>query len=741
MIGTWAGNGSLPAERTPLLGRADVVAQALQLLLRERVRLLTLTGPGGVGKTRVALDVARKARAEFTDDLLFVPLGATHGAEHVAPAIARSLGFAETGERSALEMIERHLRERETLLVLDELEHVADAAPDVAQLLDACPGLTVLVSSRWTLRLSGETELVIEPLRTPPCSGIRLSPQEFIAFPAAALFVQRAQARRTDFRLDAQNIGAMAEICARLDGLPLAIELAAARVNLLEPPAILARMGSRLEFLTGGPRDLPERQRTLRDTIAWSYDLLTAAEQRLFRRLGCFIGGCTVDAAAAVTASVGDGSADPFEGVGALVDKSVLLRAETGGESRLSMLEVVREYATDRLVAAEETAAVAHAHAHFYLDLAARAEQQLRGAEQGRWLARLDDERGNLSAAMRYFLNGRQPAVAARLACSLGRFWYARGGLAEGRRWLEEALAAGVDDAGCRARALRSTSMLASYLGDLQRADELAQQALAIAREQTELPEIANALVAVGFAAVTRGCYVESIRAYEESVAILRELDDGVQLGEVLGQLSVSMVLHNDLTGARAAGEESLTLVRRHAAAEVVAYSLAVVRGAPLYAGSDSVARRLLGDTLSAAKDVGDRRLTSRALLGLGLIELRNDRCGAARSLLEEATAIASESGDRWFLIGCLQELATAHHREGRPRQVVILLSAAEALREETGVPLPPYLRGDHERMVAAARGLLSVEDFAALWANGRHNPLEESLDAACDAASTDPAV
>jgi len=426
---------------------------------------------------------------------------------------------------------------------------------------------------------------------------------------------------------------------------------------------------------------------------------------------------------------------DTIDGLASLIDKSMLLKLEASGELRFGMLETIQEYGADSLTAAGEEPAVRRAHAAHYLALAEEAEPHLRGPEQGAWLERLESEQGNLRAAMRWLLDDGQPEAALRLGGSLGRFWYVRGHLAEGRRWLEEALERGGADPAERARALRIAAMLANYVGDLDRAEALAGEGLALSREGRDERGIAGSLAALALAARSRGRYDESRRAYEESVAILRGLGERSQLAEVLARLSTAAIQEGDFAAARAAGQESLDLFRKLGDAEGVAYSLSALGFALLGHGSEAEGERLLEEALEAAKAVGNRRHTSRALQGLGLAAMRRGDHRAARGRLEEATAIVSEHGDRWFLgVYCLPALATAHRVEGRPEEAVLLLGAAEALREAIGAPISPWLADDHEGTVAALRDLLGAARFAAAWSRGRGMTPENALAAVREA-------
>ena len=457
----------LPAPLTAFVGRERELAGLRALLARRDVRLLTVTGPGGVGKTRLAIEAARELAGGFAAGARFVPLAPLGSPDLVLPAIARTLGIGESRPGGILRDLTEQLASTELLLVLDNFEHVLAAGPDLVLLLAACPALTLLVTSRAALHVSGEHEFAVPPLPLPVERGTWTF-EQIAASDAVRLFVERAEAVQAGFRLTPANAWDAAEICRRLDGLPLAIELAAARVKVFPPRALLARLERRLPLLTGGPRDAPARLRTMRDAIAWSHDLLDADEQRLFRRLAVFVGGFTLDAAIDVA---GDGTLPEgavVEGISSLVDKSLLLPAASDdaatddlGEPRFSMLETVREFALDELARSGEEDAVRRAHADYFRALAERAEPELRGSGQVAWIARLETELPNLRAVLDWSLAGGDVETGLRLAGALYWFWFLRNHVAEGRTWFERARAAGREPAAAAGNAALGAGMLA----------------------------------------------------------------------------------------------------------------------------------------------------------------------------------------------------------------------------------------------------------------------------------------
>jgi predicted ATPase/class 3 adenylate cyclase len=684
---------NLPTHPTALLGRKRELAEVRELF-EDGARLVTLTGPGGTGKTRLGLQVAADLLDHYPDGVFFVPLAPISDPNLVISAVAQILGLRETGGRSLSETVTSSLRERQLLLLLDNFEQILPAARLVADLLAACPRLTVLVTSRAALRLRGEREYAVPPLALPDPKR-ETSVEVLRAYAAVALFTERAVDARASFGLIEENASTVAEICRRLDGLPLAIELAAARIKLVSPEALLHRLDRRLPLLTGGARDLPERQRTLRDTITWSYDLLDEAEQALFRRLGTFIGGCTIEAAEAVCDADGEIGIDVLDGIASLVDKS-LLRQEDGpdGEPRLTTLETIREYALEWLEASGEAAELRRRHADYCVMLAERAAPELRGHGQAACLARLEADHDNLRAALRWAIEQGEVESGLRLAGALAWFWYVHGHWTAGLGWLEAALAASDGaSASTRATALDGAGFLALVLGDRLRATTLLEHGLALFRDLADARGIARSLGRLGLVARNAGAYARATALLEESLGLYRGLGDTKGIATALWQLG---------SVARDRGDYA--------------------RATPLFA-----------ESLALYQDLGDTRGVSIALTDLGLAAHARGESERAATCLEESLALSRGLGDRRHAAEVLEALARVVRAQGQPERAAQLLGAAEALREAVGAPRPAGQRAAYEHDLVGVQACLANQAFAAAWAIGRAMTLEQAVAYALD--------
>jgi predicted ATPase/class 3 adenylate cyclase/Tfp pilus assembly protein PilF len=642
---------NLPVQLTAFVGREHELEEARRRLAQPDVRLLTLTGPGGTGKTRLALRVADELAADYPDGVWFVALAAVMNPSLVAATIAETLGLRETPGESVVDTLRAYLRPKRLLLVLDNFEHVVVAAPLVADLLASCPALQVLATSRGSLRITGEHELLVPPLALPDVErGVQLD--EVLASEAVRLFVDRARAVRPDFALTDRNAGVVATICRLLDGLPLAIELAAARVRLLPPEAILARLDNRLGLLTGGGRDRPERQQTLRAAIAWSHDLLDPTEQALFRRLAVFVGGWTFEAAEAIANAPGPPSISVIDCLGALNDNS-LIRVEEGGpdglaDPRFSMLQTVREFGLEQLATSSESDAVHEAHSAYFLDLAAEAEPHLTGADSVQWLDRLETDHDNVRAALDW-LRGRDGLErAVRMAAAPWRFWWLRGHISEGRTELDATLSA--DGASSHtaewATALDGAGVLAETQGDYARADELHEDALTLSRQLGNREGIARALGNLGVVAFDQGDGERATSLLEESLALARETGNRLLIATALNDLGSIAFAQSDFAQAESLFQESLGLRRKIGNRIDIARSLNNL-GATAYGHGDFAnARRLFAESLDLYRDSGDKWGMAGALISLAEVTRREGDVARAASLLEESLALFQETGD-----------------------------------------------------------------------------------------------
>lgn len=656
---------NLPVRHMPLIGRRQEIAALRTLLQRPDVGLVTLTGPGGIGKTRLALRVAADLLEGFEDGVTFVELVAIRDPVLVVSTIAQALGVRDDGERPLLDSLKERLRARQMLLVLDNFEQVMAAAPLVAGLLANSPDVKVLATSREALHLSEEYEFPLSPLDVPDIKELpEIEPLSQYA--AVQLFIQRAKALKPDFSVTNANAPAVAEICYRLDGLPLAIELAAARIKLLPPEAILARLESRLKLLTGGARDLPFRQQTLRNTIDWSYDLLDADERKLFRRLAAFVNGFTLEAAEVVGNAAGDLEVDVFDGIASLIDKSLLRHeAGQGQESRFVMLETLREYAREKLSDAGEMTQAHESHLKFFLNLVEAAAPQMQGAGQEWWLQRLEAEHDNVRAALQWSRQAEEAEAGLRLVTALWRFWEVRGYLGEGRQWLEEMLARSNGAPALRAKALVGAGALARHQGDYEQARTRLEESLALQRELGDKPGIASALNHLGRVFYLRGDYKGAVAPLEESLAIRRQLGDRKGMADSLGHLGLVLKVLGDYERAITLHEESLALQRELGDKRGIATALSNLGFVRYDQGENSRAAALFEESLALRRELGDKPGIAADINNLGRVTQAQRNYARATSLFEESLALHRELGDQAGIATLLNNLGTVVHDQG----------------------------------------------------------------------------
>lgn len=713
---------ALPEPSTPLVGREREVAEVAELLVHDGSRLVTLTGPGGTGKTRLALEVVTCAGDRFPDGGAFVDLAPVRDAALVAATIAAALDLREAPDRSAAEVLATHLAEKQLLLVLDNFEQVLEAAPLLSELLAAAPFVRLLVTSRSPLRLEEEQEFHVPPL-TLPDAGAVLAIEELAATESVALFTERARTARPDFRLTDGNAAAVAELCRRLDGLPLALELAAARSALLSPRAMLARLGRRLELFRA--RGGPERHRTLRAAIEWSHDLLEPDERELFSALAAFVGGCTIDGAEALA---GARATDVVELVDSLIGSSLLRPERTvAGEPRFGMLETIREYALERLEQREDAGEIRNRHARFFLGLAEEAEPELRGPRQATWLEWLDAEQDNLRTALAWSVEGGEPEVGLRIGAALWRFWQIRGRLGEGRRAVERLLALtdGSGPSAERAAAQGAAARLAFMQGDYTATRRFAEESLPVHRRLEDERGVAFDLVMLGEAAHAEGDAARSL--LDEALASFRRAGDawGESLSRVvLGQL---MAHCGQYTDARRMLAEGLRGAREVGDARNVALTLGCLGGIALAQGDHDGARSRFEESVAIQRRLGDSWGVARSLATLALLAHETGDHAGARLLLEEAVSIQRETDDRPGMVVSLELFARLAAAQGRPARAARLFGAASVLREAVGVH-PLLVAPEREEAVAGVRAALAEEPFAELWAEGRAMTLADVL-------------
>lgn len=673
---------NLPTLLTTFVGRRQEMEAVEKLVLQSR--LVTLTGAGGCGKTRLAIEAAKEVLESFEGGVHVVDMANLQDPSLVIPTIAKDLGVHETRGQSVMESLKQFLRGKRFLLIVDNFERVLAAAPDLVDLLSSSSELNVLATSRSSLRLSGEREFQVPPL------GISdEAPADFAASPAVELFVERAQAAAFVFDPSPTDLEIVADICRRLDGLPLAIELAAAQVKLLPLTALRDRLQTKPDALRAGVRDLPTRQQTLRNLIDWDYEMLPGLEQALFRRLSVFAGGFTFEAAAEVGAR--EAETDVVEGLGSLVDKSLLRHgASDEGEPRFWMLQTIRDYALDALSSAGEADTVYESHARHYLRLAEESEEHLRGRDQIAWLSRLDLEHDNMGTALRWSGSHEDPALQMRLIGALSVFWSLRGYLSEAWRWIEPALErSSGDTSAARARVLSGAGQIMRAYGDYKRARSLLVECLSLWRQLNDERGVADTLRDLGNLHFDKGDLKGASNLYEESLGISRQLGDDFGVAQALNNLGVAIQFAGDLEPALERMTESRNLFEK----------------------------------------VGDKQGMARAVMNQGSVNRDLGRLDAAVDFLVDSLLIWRELGDRWDATDCLEDLASTLLLQGRFESAATMYASAASLRDEIGAKRAPFENRVHEERVQSLKEGLSEAEFAAAWQAGGAMGLKEAVD------------
>lgn len=767
---------SIPSQRTSFIGREEEITHLKDLLCRLDVRIVTLIGPGGSGKTRLSLQVAAALQDAFEQGIVLVTLASISNAGLVKTRIAQVLGLKERADQKVVEELKNFLRDRDMLLILDNFEQVVTAAPLIAELLDTAPGLKLLITSRIRLNIAGEHIFEVPPLPLPDLAdlpGVEVLTQ----LPAIALFTARAQAIKPDFVLNEENAQKVAQICVHLDGLPLAIELAAARIKVLSPDAMLTRLSSRLSLLVGGERDRPERQQTIRNMLDWSYNLLDAPEKILFSQLAVFAGGCTLEAAEAICTVVGDQKLSVIDGILSLLDKSMLqqrveLLLESYSVTRFSMLELIREYAQGLLLETEGVELLRERHLLYYLALVERAEAQLAGPQEEILLIQLERDHDNLQAAIQCALDQGKYEIALRLCAALWKFWHVHGSQSEGRHWIDITLASTSQiRTPARVKTLYGAGWIYYDQGDWEQAAVYYEESLALARELNDLIGIGEALHGVGEMARLRGDYIQSIACYEESLACFRGLGNREGIAWSLDHLGRLVHYQGDHERAITLVKEALSLFKTLEYRRGMAYMLGNLGAIMLQQGDLEPARRYLEESLSLHEKVGDRHGASAFLIRLAEVALYQGEPEEAHSLLTTCLLFSQELGYRWYSALALNQLAqvaivrgdyeqarlqliqafhlcqqTRDNMEGiiaslegfaeleaaqhRMALSLCLYSAAVAQRQMNRLALPPTNRIREERIIGLARTQLSEPDFTVAWGDGQKTPYQTLLNA-----------
>ncbi|MDP9309400.1 MAG: AAA family ATPase [Chloroflexota bacterium] len=716
---------NLPSDVTSFVGRTDEISRIIQILLK--ARLVTLIGPGGIGKTRLALRVARSLLESYRDGVWFVDLAPVTHPSLVLSTVAHALGVRSVTREDVLEHLQIYLRNRHLLLLLDNFEHLLVAAPHVVALLRGSSTLTVLVTSRKVLHVSGEHHFHVPALPLPePTASFSTVKQSA----PIKLFSDRAQAVEDDFILTESNAGAVVGLCRQLDGLPLGIELAAARSSHLQPREILTRFSSRLDLGSDGPQDVHARHQSLRSLISWSYDLLDPTQQTVFRRLAVFVGGWTGGAAQNVVHFGISGSIDVPRLLASLVEQSLVRRySGVGNEVRYGMLETIREFAHEELIEHAESETLRQRHAAYYAHLGEIGSTALAGPEQVHWVGRLTSEQDNFRTALQWAIAQGNAELALRLAAALGQFWNRRGYVSEGRHWLAQVL--GLPYTGptrLRAEALNSAGMLAHAQNDFVAEHALYTECLTIYRELDDQAGMAHTVGRLGLFAQARRLYPEAKQLLQESLGIHRQLGDKQGIAFAQHFLAVILLVEGELKGSLPLATETLELYRELGDVARIAASVSLLGLIALYQGDIERAKRLLQDGLNLHRAVDETLGISNVLMQLGFVELAASNVVGAKVYFRESLSLQTGIQDQLVIGYCLDGLTEVALRSGEPERAARLAGAAHALRERLGLIVQPADRQRYDEMLAAIKSELEQLTWEHAWTWGRTLSLGQTM-------------